>query len=89
MPSAGLARPEAIGQPPGADEAKANVAEALEWRRAQGALAEPGRVPVRPATVPGSRAGSQAEEGWSAGRARKTGRASRRMPKRARALAAR
>jgi predicted RNase H-like HicB family nuclease len=47
--------PEAIGQGRTLEEAKANVAEALEWRRDEGeALPEPVQVTVSPVTVPGS-----------------------------------
>jgi predicted RNase H-like HicB family nuclease len=51
--------PEAISQGRTLDEAKANVAEALElaleWRRDEGeSLPEPTRVTVTPVTVPGS-----------------------------------
>jgi antitoxin HicB len=50
--------PEAISQGRTLDEAKANVAEALqlalEWRRDEGeALPEPAQVTVTPVTVPG------------------------------------
>lgn len=51
--------PEAISQGRTLDEAKANVAEALElaleWRRDEGeALPEPAQVTVTPVTVSGS-----------------------------------
>jgi antitoxin HicB len=51
--------PEAISQGRTLDEAKANVAEALElalqWRRDEGEpLPEPAQVTVTPVTVPGS-----------------------------------
>jgi antitoxin HicB len=51
--------PEAISQGRTFEEAKANVAEALElaleWRRDEGeALPEPAQVTVTPVTVPGS-----------------------------------
>jgi predicted RNase H-like HicB family nuclease len=51
--------PEAISQGRTLDEAKANVAEALElaleWRRDEGeTLPEPAQVTVTPVTVPGS-----------------------------------
>jgi predicted RNase H-like HicB family nuclease len=51
--------PEAISQGRTLDEAKANVAEALdlalEWRRDEGEpLPEPVRVTVTPVAVPGS-----------------------------------
>jgi predicted RNase H-like HicB family nuclease len=47
--------PEAISQGRTLDDAKANVAEALEWRRDEGEpLPEPARVTVTPVTVSGS-----------------------------------
>jgi predicted RNase H-like HicB family nuclease len=47
--------PEAISQGRTLEEAKANVSEALEWRRDEGEpLPEPAQVTVTPVTVPGS-----------------------------------